>query len=130
GLVAGYGRVDANGMPAVRVLDNIDLTIARGSTLGVIGESGSGKTTLARVVAGLVPAARGTVLCNGEPLPTNLKERTREQFRRIQIVFQNADTVLNPAHTVERILARPLAFYHGMRGEAANKRVAELLGRV
>jgi peptide/nickel transport system ATP-binding protein len=130
GLVAGYGRVDADGMPATRVLDNIDLTIARGRTLGVIGESGSGKTTLARVVAGLVPAARGTVLFNGQPLPTNLTERTRDQFRRIQIVFQNADTVLNPAHSIARILARPLAFYHGVRGQEADKRIARLLDLV
>jgi peptide/nickel transport system ATP-binding protein len=127
GLVAGYGRADASGMPAVRVLGDIDLTIARGSTIGVIGESGSGKTTLARVVAGLVPAARGTVLFNGEPLPTNLEQRTRDQFRRIQIVFQNADTVLNPSHTIERILARPLAFYHGLRGAESRKRIARLL---
>ena len=130
GLDAGYGPLDSDGMPAIRVLNRIDLTIQKGSAVGVIGESGCGKTTLARVVAGLVPAARGTVLFNGQPLPTNLKDRTREQFRRIQIVFQNADTVLNPAHTVERILSRPLAFYRGMRGEAARKRVAELLDRV
>ena len=130
GLVAGYGRVDAQGMPATRVLYDIDLTIARGKTVGVIGESGSGKTTLARVVAGLVPAARGTVLFDGKPLPTNLDERTREQFRRIQIVFQNADTVLNPAHGVERILSRPLEFYHGIRGEEARKRIARLLDLV
>jgi peptide/nickel transport system ATP-binding protein len=130
GLVAGYGGHDASGMPAVRVLDDVDLVIPRGSTLGVIGESGSGKTTLARVVAGLVPAARGTVLFDGQPLPTNLKDRTREQFRRIQIVFQNADTVLNPAHTVERILLRPLAFYHGVRGDEAAKRIARLLDLV
>ncbi len=130
GLVAGYGRTDRSGMPATRVLDQIDLAIPKGSAVGVIGESGSGKTTLARVVAGLVPAARGTVLFDGAPLPTNLQERTREQFRRIQIVFQNADTVLNPAHTVERILSRPLAFYHGLRGDASRKRVVELLGRV
>ncbi|HEX3058605.1 MAG TPA: ABC transporter ATP-binding protein, partial [Usitatibacter sp.] len=129
-LTAGYGRADASGMPATRVIDNLDLTIARGSTVGVIGESGSGKTTLARVVAGLVPAARGTVLFDGKPLPTNLTERTREQFRRIQIVFQNADTVLNPAHTIERILARPLAFYHGVRGDEARKRIARLLDLV
>jgi len=130
GLTAGYGRVDASGMPATRVIDDLDLTIARGSTLGVIGESGSGKTTLARVIAGLVPAARGSVVFDGKPLPTNLTERTREQFRRIQIVFQNADTVLNPAHTIERILARPLAFYHGVRGDEAGKRIARLLDLV
>ncbi|WP_044559656.1 ATP-binding cassette domain-containing protein, partial [Azospirillum sp. B4] len=50
-----------------------------------------------------------------------------EQFQRIQLVFQNADTALNPAHTVSRILGRPLAFYHGMDGRVRNRRVAELL---
>ena len=130
GLVAGYGRADASGMPATRVLDGIDLVIPRGAAIGVIGESGSGKTTLARVVAGLVPTARGSVLFDGTPLPANLRERTREQFRRIQIVFQNADTVLNPSHTIERILARPLAFYHGVAGDEAAKRTARLLDLV
>jgi peptide/nickel transport system ATP-binding protein len=56
-----------------------------------------------------------------------LAERTRDQFRRIQIVFQNADTALNPGHTVRQILARPLAFYHKLDGAAQQKRVAELL---
>ena len=130
GLVAGYGPTVADGLPATRVLDEVDLTIHRGMTIGVIGESGSGKTTLARVVAGLVPAARGTIMFNGTPLPATLGERTREQFRRIQIVFQNADTALNPAHTVGRILARPLSFYHNLKGEAANARIAQLLDLV
>jgi peptide/nickel transport system ATP-binding protein len=101
--------------------------IERGSTLGVIGESGSGKSTLARVIAGLLKPARGEVKLGGETLPGTIAERTREQFRRIQIVFQNADTALNPGHTVGRILARPLAFYQGMDGATQRKRVAELL---
>jgi peptide/nickel transport system ATP-binding protein len=67
------------------------------------------------------------VKLGGETLPGTLAERTREQFRRIQIVFQNADTALNPGHTVGRILARPLVFYHGMEGAAQRQRVAELL---
>jgi peptide/nickel transport system ATP-binding protein len=129
-LVAGYGKVDAKGFPAARVLDDVDLVIHRGKTVGVIGESGSGKTTLAKVIAGLVPVASGALLLDGEPMPTRLNRRTKEQFRRIQIVFQNADTALNPVHTVERILSRPLAFYHGMKGERARQRVAELLDLV
>ncbi|MGH8782985.1 ABC transporter ATP-binding protein [Paraburkholderia sp.] len=129
GLSAGYGR-GVHGQPAVRVLDDVSLTIARGSSLGVIGESGSGKTTLARVVAGLVERARGDVLFDGEPLPAKLAARTPEQYRRVQIVFQNADTALNPSHTIADILARPLRFYHGLRGAAAQRRMLELLDLV
>ncbi len=128
GLVAGYGKAGADGLPGKRILTDIDLTVARGATIGIIGESGSGKTTLARVIAGMVPAARGSVLLDGEPL--GMQGRTREQFRRVQFVFQNADTALNPAHTIERILARPLAFYHGLDGAAQKKRVAQLLDLV
>ncbi len=130
GLSAGYGRIDRFGVPAVRVLDDVSLTIARGSALGVIGESGSGKTTLARVVAGLVDRARGDVLFNGEPLPAHLSRRTPEQYRQIQIVFQNADTALNPSHSIADILGRPLAFYHHLRGAAAKKRMLALLDLV
>ncbi|MEX3969930.1 ABC transporter ATP-binding protein [Paraburkholderia caribensis] len=126
-VFAGYGRRDAKGWPKKMILSDIDLTIRRGETVGVIGESGSGKSTLAKVIAGLVPSCGGSVLLNGEPLPRDLHGRTRDQFRRIQIVFQNADTALNPVHTVERTLARPLAFYHGLKGERARRRVAELL---
>jgi len=130
GLAAGYGRIDRYGAPAVRVLDDVSLSIARGSTLGVIGESGSGKTTLARVVAGLVDRARGEVFFDGKPLPAQLSKRTPDQYRQIQIVFQNADTALNPSHTIADILSRPLAFYHHLRGAAARKRMLELLDLV
>ena len=130
GLSAGYGRIGRDGNPAVCVLDDVNLSIARGSALGVIGESGSGKTTLARVVAGLVERTGGDVLFEGQPLSAQLSGRTHDQYRRIQLVFQNADTALNPSHTVEEILGRPLAFYKGLRGAAAQRRIAELLDLV
>jgi peptide/nickel transport system ATP-binding protein len=130
GLAAGYGRIDRFGAPAVRILDDVSLSIPHGSTLGVIGESGSGKTTLARVIAGLIGRAGGEVLFNGKPLPAQLSKRTQEQYRQIQIVFQNADTALNPSHTIADILGRPLAFYHQLRGAAARKRMRELLDLV
>ena len=126
-ITAGYGPIGADGTPRVPVLKDIDITVERGSTLGIIGESGSGKSTLARVIAGLLEPAQGEIYLSGERLPSSLAERTREQFRRVQIVFQNADTALNPGHTVARILGRPLAFYHGLDGAAQRKRVAELL---
>ena len=129
-LVAGYGRTDRKGVPLAPVLDDISLKIQRGTTLGVIGESGSGKSTLARVIAGLLAPARGRVSFNGEPLAGSLAGRTREQLRRVQIVFQNADTALNPSLSVARILARPLTFYRGLRGDACARRIAELLDLV
>jgi len=130
GLTAGYGRRDGHGRPQKVVLKDISLSLGRGAALGVIGESGSGKSTLARVIAGLLPPASGAITFDGAPLPARLEERNREQLRRIQIVFQNADTALNPAHTVARILGRPLALYHGLGGRARDKRIAELLDRV
>jgi len=119
GVTAGYGRVP--------VLQDVSLSIARGAAVGVIGESGSGKSTLARVVAGLLPPSAGTVMLDGVALPPALARRSREQLRRVQIVFQNADTALNPAHSVARILGRPLELYHGLKGDARERRVAELL---
>lgn len=130
GLTAGYGRIDRAGNPAVPVLRDVSLTLQRGEILGVIGESGSGKSTLARVIAGLLPPARGQVLLDGGALPAGLDQRSKEVFCRIQIVFQNADVALNPAHTVGQILKRPLAFYHRLTGAEADERVGQLLDRI
>lgn len=116
---AAYGKVP--------VLHDISLELAKGATLGVIGESGSGKSTLARVIAGLLPRSAGSVSLGGEELPKGLAGRSRDQFRRVQLVFQNADTALNPVHTVGQTLARPLAFYHGLKGAEAQAEVARLL---
>jgi peptide/nickel transport system ATP-binding protein len=129
-LVAGYGALDKHGRPASPVLDDVSLRLHRGQAVGVIGESGSGKTTLARVVAGLVAPAGGQILFDGKPLPRLVEARSPEELRRIQIVFQMADTALNPRHTVAQILARPLQLYLGLKGEALDKRIAKLLDLV
>lgn len=127
GIHAGYGPVDRQGRPAHPVLSDVSLTVPRGGAVGVIGESGSGKSTVARVVAGLLAPTAGEVVLDGQPLAASLGARSREELRRIQIVFQNADVALNPAHSVGEILGRVLRFYHGMSGLAAKARVAELL---
>ncbi len=127
GIHAGYGAIDRQGRPAHPVLSDVSLTVPRGGAVGVIGESGSGKSTVARVVAGLLAPTTGEVVLDGQPLAASLGGRTREELRRIQIVFQNADVALNPAHSVGEILGRVLRFYHGMSGRAATARVAELL---
>ncbi|MBR0680876.1 ABC transporter ATP-binding protein [Roseomonas eburnea] len=130
GLFAGYGRGGSGGLPAVPVLRDVDFTIRRGSSLGVIGESGSGKSTLARVIAGLLPAARGEVLLDGKALPPALAQRTPAQLRRIQLVFQSADTALNPRRSVAGILGRPITFFHGAKGAERDRRMKRLLDLV
>jgi peptide/nickel transport system ATP-binding protein len=130
GLVAGYGPRREDGLPATPVLHDVGFTLRSGTSLGVIGESGCGKSSLARVIAGLLPAARGAVRYRGETLAPLAAERTKEQLRRIQIVFQMADTALNPRRTIEQILGRPLVFYHDMNGTDRRRRVRELLDLV
>lgn len=130
GVVAGYGGSDAAGLPRNRVVDGIDLIIRRGQVLGVIGESGCGKSTLARVVAGLLPAARGEVLLSGEPLAGSVAARSRDALRRVQLVLQSADTALNPATPIGNAIGRPLTFYHGLRGAPLKTEVARLLDLV
>jgi peptide/nickel transport system ATP-binding protein len=130
GLSAGYGPVDAQGRPRALILQDINLQLRRGQAIGVIGESGSGKTTLARAIAGLLAPSHGSVRFEGQPLGGTLQRRNKEQLRRIQIVFQMADTALNPSHTIRDILARPLQFYKGLRGAPLQARLDELLDLV
>jgi len=129
-LGAGYGPVDLKGRPATPILEDINLQLYRGQAIGVIGESGSGKTTLARAIAGLIKPSHGYILFNGRELKPSLAKRDKDDLRRIQIVFQMADTALNPSQTIARILARPLEFYKGMRGEPLRQRIDELLDLV
>ena len=128
-LTAGYGRVKG-GRPAIPVLQDVSITLERGHSLGVIGESGCGKSTLARVVSGLLPAARGEVLLDGEALSPGLEQRPRHQLQKIQFVFQMADTALNPRQRIDQILGRPLDFYFSMSRKDRRRRIAELLDMV
>ncbi|MGB0666328.1 MAG: ABC transporter ATP-binding protein [bacterium] len=128
-LSAGYGK-KMNGVPATRVLKDVNIAIERGHTVGVIGESGCGKSTLARVMSGLLPASQGEVLLDGDQLKPDLKDRNRSELQKVQFVFQMADTALNPRQRIDQILGRPLEFYLGLRGGEKRKRIAELLDMV
>ena len=128
-LSAGYGR-KLDGSPAMKVLFDIDVAIERGQVVGVIGESGCGKSTLARAMAGLTPAFAGDVLLDGDKLAGSVPERARDELRRVQFVFQMADTALNPRQRIDELLGRPVEFYLGLKGEAKRKRVLELLEMV
>ncbi|PRO74647.1 ABC transporter [Alteromonas alba] len=124
---AGYGKISRDGKPEIPILSDISMRVRRGQTVGIIGESGSGKSTFARVIAGLLPAANGSMLLNNKELTPAIVDRSKAECQQIQMVFQNADTALNPAHKVGDILGRPLTFFHGLKGAARKQRVAELL---
>jgi peptide/nickel transport system ATP-binding protein len=129
-IVAGYGKVDKAGNPVLRVINKVSFELPRGKNLGIIGESGCGKSTLARVISGILPAAQGQILFEGKKLDPDLRKRSRNELREVQIVFQSADTALNPAKSIADILARPLIFYHGMGGKQLEARVDHLLDMV
>ena len=120
-------NVDASYSGVVKVLDNVTVKLPRGRTVAVVGESGSGKSTLARAITGLLPPSKGVISFNGKPLPNKLKDRDKDTLRRIQMIYQSADTSLNPKQTIRDIIGRPIEFYHGIKGAARDRRVAELL---
>ncbi len=119
-VTASYGN-------NVKVLDDVSVRIPRGKTVAVVGESGSGKSTLARAITGLLPPSSGSIIFNGKPLPAALKSRDRDTLRRIQMIYQSADTALNPRQKVRDIIGRPLEFYLGLKGAARDRKVVELL---
>jgi peptide/nickel transport system ATP-binding protein len=97
----------------------IDLAIAEGETLALVGESGSGKSTIARAIAGLVAPEAGRITLAGAPLAGDVADRTTDQRRRIQYVFQNPDASLNPRARILEAIARPAAFFFGRRPDAS-----------
>ena len=128
-IIAGYGGV-TDGIPAVTILRDVNVDVQRGEVIGVIGESGCGKSTLARVMAGLLPTAQGEIVLDGKTLEPALEKRDRDELRKVQFVFQMADTALNPRQLIGDILGRPIQFYLGLSGKEKRKKVAELLDMV
>ncbi|WP_170429594.1 ABC transporter ATP-binding protein [Ruegeria arenilitoris] len=112
------------------VLHNVNVELHPGQTLAVVGESGSGKSTLARVITGLLPPRDGEITFNGRKLSPDLKGRSLEDVRELQMIYQMADTAMNPRQTVGTIIGRPLEFYFNMRGSEKRKRVIELLDEI
>ena len=123
-VTASYG----NG--AVKVLKDVSVDIHPGQTLAVVGESGSGKSTLARAITGLLPPQSGEIVFDGRKLSNKLSDRTKEDLRQLQMIYQMADVAMNPRHTVGTIIGRPLTFYFGLRGAERDRRVKELLEEI
>ena len=112
------------------VLKNVTVDLAPGQTLAVVGESGSGKSTLARAITGLLPPTQGRITFAGRMLSGDLAGRSKDDLRELQMIYQMADTAMNPRQTVGTIIGRPLEFYFGLRGEAKRKRIQDLLDQI
>ena len=124
GITARYRGTDFD------VLQSITVDVAAGQTLAIVGESGSGKSTLARVITGLLPARSGQITFDGRTLSPDLANRSKDDLRQVQMIYQMADTAMNPRQTVGTIIGRPLEFYFGLKGEAKRARVQELLDQI
>jgi ABC-type glutathione transport system ATPase component len=117
------------GKTGFKALNDINVHVGQGETLGLVGESGSGKTTLGRAILGLAPVTAGTIDFLGQDISHATRNERRVLSRDLQVVFQDPYTSLNPSMEVGQILAEPLQI-QGMDGAAATKRIAELLDQV
>ena len=121
-VTAGYGKED--------ILKKVTFEIHRGQTVAIVGESGSGKSTAARVITGLLPPRLGEVQFNGKALPKSFKSRNKDQLRHVQMIYQMADTALNPRQRIRSIIGRPLSFYLNLSGKQKEERIRELLSLI
>ena len=117
---------------AFKAVDGVSLSVARGETVGLVGESGCGKSTLARTIMGLYEPASGSIVFDGEEIGKSKwrRRRARRISRRLQMIFQDPQQSLNPRTSIGRIIEEPL-LVHGVRGREERKsRVLSLLEKV
>ena len=115
----------------MRAVDDVSLDLPRGGTVGVVGESGCGKSTLARLVLRLIEASSGTVEFDGTDLGSRSPAELRLLRRRMQMVFQDPYSAIDPRYSVTKAVLEPVEVQGAGAGRAANRaRVAELLERV
>lgn len=121
-VTAAYGKV--------KVLHDVSFDIHSGRTVAVVGESGSGKSTAARCITGLLPPMQGHIEFDGEVLPLDYRKRSKMQLRQAQMIYQMADTALNPRKTIGELIGRPVQFYMGLTGNEKRRRVEQLLEEI
>ena len=114
----------------VKAVDHVSLSVKRGETLGLVGESGCGKSTLGRTILRLIPATEGQVLYNGEDILTYDKKKMWEMRRKLQIIFQDPYSSLNPRMTVYDLISAPLEVYKVGTKEERREMVEEILQEV
>jgi peptide/nickel transport system ATP-binding protein len=115
---------------ALRAVDDVNLTIQAGETLGLVGESGCGKSTLGRLLIRLIPATAGQVVFDGMEIMNLNPTRLRAVRRGMQIVFQDPFGALNPRMSVEETILEPLLIHGSSRNDAARAAVTKMLDMV
>jgi oligopeptide/dipeptide ABC transporter ATP-binding protein len=115
---------------AVVAVEDVSLAIRRGGTVGLVGESGSGKSTFGRLLLQLYPPTSGDILVDGESVLGQGERRTRELRRRVQVIFQDPYSSLNPTMTVRQMLREVLSVHKIVPKEVRDARVGDLLERV
>ncbi len=111
----------------VSAVAGVSFSVAKGSTLGIVGESGCGKSTTGRMLLNLIPATSGSVKFRGQEIVGRSNRTMRPLRAKMQIVFQDPYASLNPRMTVQGIIAEPMAIHRTLRGKAADGRVRELM---
>jgi oligopeptide/dipeptide ABC transporter ATP-binding protein len=115
----------------LRAVDGVSFVLAKGETLGIVGESGCGKSTLARAVLGLVPVTSGEVRFEGHDLARLSAEKLRDQRRHLQIIFQDPLSSLDPRMNVGQIIAEPLrSYFPRMNQQERQTKVVEMMRHV
>lgn len=114
----------------LKAINGVSFTIQPKSIVGVVGESGCGKSTLAKAVAGISPVTRGKITLGNENLNKLVTKREKTTLQRLQMVFQNPESTLNPHNTVETEIRRPMRLFRPMSAEDENATISMLLKAV
>ena len=123
-------KVFVSGRRSVHAVTDFNLTVRKGEVVGLVGESGSGKSTVARLVARLYQPTGGRIILNGRELRRGAGGRALREYRRfVQMIFQDPFSSLNPLHTIEYVLTRPLAIHNIVPARERQNKVRELLER-
>ena len=124
----GQGRTfTGKQKPFIQAVRGVDLSVRRGETIGIVGESGCGKSTLARMLVGLDTPTSGEIRIEGRNLQTLISKNRQALSRKIQFVFQDTISSLNPRHTVEEILRAPLKYLRNLSDAKQKKELLYLM---